>query len=102
MADGRRTLDALDALYVVFGAAPQESVLGPLLFLIYINHLIDTCGTYSKMYVFADDAKFFWHIVTADNCNSYQQAVDALQIWSRKLLLHLNIKKMPNSFLWKL
>jgi len=28
-----------------------------------------------------------------DDCNSLQQAVDTLQIWSRKWLLHLNIKK---------
>jgi len=35
------------------------SVLGPLLFLIYINNFIDACGTYSEVYVFADDAKFF-------------------------------------------
>jgi len=55
--------------------------------------LIFLCGTYSEMYVFADDAKFFWHIITADDCNRLQQAVDALQIWSRNWLLNLNIKK---------
>ena len=55
--------------------------------------MIDTCDTYSEMYVFADDTKFFRHIVTADDCNSLQQAVDALQIWSRKWLPNLNIKK---------
>jgi len=45
------------------------------------------------MSVFADDAKFFRHIVTPDNCNSLQQAVDAIQIWSIKGVLNLNIKK---------
>ena len=37
-------------------------MLGPLIFLIYINDLIDICSTSSEVYVFADDAKFFRHI----------------------------------------
>ena len=84
----------------VTSGIPQGSVLGPLLFLIYINDLIDTCGTYSEVYAFADDAKFFRHILTADDRNDLQHAVDALQNWSRKWLLNLNIK-MPSCFLWE-
>ena len=65
----------------------------PLLFLIYINDLLDTCGSYSKVYAFADDAKFFRHILTDDDSNDLQCAVDALQNWSRKWLLNLNVNK---------
>ena len=72
---------------------PQGSVLGPLLFLIYINDLLDTCGTYSEVYAFADDAKFFRHILTAADRNDLECAVDALQNWSKKWLLNLNIEK---------
>ena len=54
--------------------------MGPLLFLIYINDLLDTCGSYSEVYASADDAKFFRHILTDDDRNDLQCAVDALQI----------------------
>jgi len=36
--------------------------LGPLLFLIYINDLIDCCEPFSDTYLFADDAKLFHHV----------------------------------------
>ena len=80
-------------MYVTSGI-PQGSVLGPLLFLIYINDLLDTCDTYSEVYAFADDAKFFRHILTCDDRNDLQCAVDALQNWSRKWLLNLYIKNV--------
>ena len=43
---------------------------------------------------FVDDAKFFRHILTADDRNDLQCVVDALQNWSRKWLLNFNIKKL--------
>ena len=56
----------------------------------YTPSPLDTCGSYSEVYAFADDAKFFRHILTDDDRNDLQCAVDALQNWSRKWLLNLN------------
>ena len=76
----------------VTSGIPQGSVLGPLLFLIYINDLTDSCGTYSDVYVFADDAKFFLHTLTLDNSKSLQNALESLQNWSKQWLLNLKLK----------
>ena len=43
----------------VLSGIPQGSVLGPLLFVIYINDLPKLCNNMCDIYLFADDAKLY-------------------------------------------
>ena len=77
---------------------PQGSVLGPLLFLIYISDLILLCQTHSDIYVFADDAKLFRHILNVNDCDTLQGGITALHNWTKDWLLKLNVNSKVVSF----
>jgi len=67
--------------------------LGPLLFLIYINDLIDCCEKFSDFYLFADDAKLFHHLLQPGDQQILQNRVNELVEWTWRWLLTVNIKK---------
>jgi hypothetical protein len=77
----------------VLSGIPQGSVLGPLLFVIFINDLPDFCEGASEIYLFADDAKMTKYITNTEDCNDLQKSCDLLQQWSERWLVKLNISK---------
>jgi len=70
---------------------PQGSVLGPVLFLIFINDLEQGLG--SQAVKFADDTKVFSQISTVRDCEILQQDLVLLQKWSQDWQMQFNIEK---------
>ena len=69
----------------------QRSVLGPLLFLIYINDLVDyiTCDELT----FADDTKVFRKVNTDGDKQHLQNDLNKLVKWSEKRQMLFNFEK---------
>ena len=69
----------------VTSGVPQGSVIGPILFLVYINDLPDTVA--SKTRLFADDTVIY---NTSENHQSLQKDLDALQAWEKEWKMEFN------------
>lgn len=94
---GRRQKVVLDGcesnIKTLTCGVPQGSVLGPLLFLIYVNDLVEHLECES--YLFADDASIFKRLyrdgVTTANC--LNRDLEKINIWCKKWLLLINVGK---------
>lgn len=76
----------------VHSGVPQGSHLGPILFIIFINDIVEQLK-YSKCLLYADDLKIFRRIDTAIDAELLQKDVDILVEWCDINKLTLNIKK---------
>ena len=82
-----------DYVEVVSGV-PQGSVLGPLLFLLYVNDLPDifrTKGSVCKL--FADDAKAYQVIETAADSERFSESLADFCDWSEEWQLNIALQK---------
>ena len=75
----------------VTSGVPQGSVLGPSLFIVFINSLGDSVD--SEMYLFADDAKVFRGIRSPQDKERLQGDLDTLNLWTENSMLKFNADK---------
>ena len=82
-----------DTLSVTSGI-PQGSILGPLLFLIYVNDLPSSISSSSvEVAMFADDTKYFTIVKSSADTSLLQAEVLNVATWARSWRLKFNPKK---------
>ena len=75
----------------VISGVPQGTVLGPVLFVIYINDLLDDITSHGLM--FADDTKIFRLITSREDAIKLQEDISKLEEWTRVWQVHFNHTK---------
>ena len=70
---------------------PQGSILGPLLFLVYVNDLPPVIQ--NRIALFADDSKCSSVIESLQDCESLQKGLESLHGWSDDWHLKFNASK---------
>lgn len=90
----------------VISGVPQGSVLGPILFLIFINDLDTEIG--SKLCKFADDTKLCSAVATAEQVEKLREDLRKLCIWAKEwqmlfneekcVVMHIGKKNVQNEY----
>ena len=75
----------------VLSGVPQGSVLGPILFLVYVNDLEERVT--GKILTFADDTKLFTRTKEIGDKQNVQDDIDKLVKWSEKWQMLFNFGK---------
>ena len=92
----------------VISGVPQGSILGPLLFVLFINDLCDVLNPETGIYMYADDTKIWRKIDSESDQQMLQLDINKLYDWSLKnkirfhpnkcKVLHVTLKHKPCIF----
>jgi hypothetical protein len=77
----------------VLSGVPQGSVLGPLLFLLYINDITDSFHEDISIKLFADDLKIYMEIEDNSQSTVFQEYINAVADWADQWQLKLSYNK---------
>lgn len=79
-------------LYESPSGVPAGSILGPLLFLIFIDDIAGVVD-HSEMLLFADDIKIFTEVTSSLDAKNLQSDIANLLSWCKSNQLHFNFQK---------
>lgn len=85
MVDG---VESSRELVVLVSGVPQGSVLGPILFVLYVNNLLEIVE--SDIYMFAGDIMVLKQITGCQDSLELQRNLDKMEKWSQDWLLRFN------------
>ena len=83
--------EAISPWEKVTSEVPQGSVLGPILFILYINEISEILISLSELY--ADDTQILKEIVSEVDIQNLQNDINKIVDWTRRWLMNLNENK---------